>query len=204
MSRRKALLIPGPTNVPDAVRMAMDIPLEDHRAPDFPEFTLPLFRDLKNVFKTATGQVFLYPSSGTGAWEAAMTNTLSPGDRVLASRFGVFSGLWVDLCRRHGYDVDVIDVPWGEGAPAEIYAERLAGDRERKIKAVLVCHNETATGVTSDVAAIRRAIDAADHPALLYVDGVSSIASRSEERRVGKECRARGSQGREHKKTRWL
>jgi alanine-glyoxylate transaminase / serine-glyoxylate transaminase / serine-pyruvate transaminase len=177
MSRRKALLIPGPTNVPDAVRMAMDIPLEDHRAPDFPEFTLPLFRDLKNVFKTATGQVFLYPSSGTGAWEAAMTNTLSPGDRVLASRFGVFSGLWVDLCRRHGYDVDVIDVPWGEGAPAEIYAERLAGDRERKIKAVLVCHNETATGVTSDVAAIRRAIDAADHPALLYVDGVSSIAS---------------------------
>jgi alanine-glyoxylate transaminase/serine-glyoxylate transaminase/serine-pyruvate transaminase len=177
MSRRKALLIPGPTNVPDAVRMAMDIPLEDHRAPDFPEFTLPLFRDLKNVFKTATGQVFLYPSSGTGAWEAAMTNTLSPGDRVLASRFGVFSGLWIDLCRRHGYEVEIIDVPWGEGAPAEIYAERLAADRERKIKAVLVCHNETATGVTSDVAAIRRAIDAADHPALLYVDGVSSIAS---------------------------
>ena len=177
MSRRKALLIPGPTNVPDAVRMAMDIPLEDHRAPDFPEFTLPLFRDLKKVFKTAAGQVFLYPSSGTGAWEAAMTNTLSPGDRVLASRFGVFSGLWVDLCRRHGYEVDIIDVPWGEGAPAEIYAERLAADRERKIKAVLVCHNETATGVTSDVAAIRCAIDAADHPALLYVDGVSSIAS---------------------------
>jgi alanine-glyoxylate transaminase/serine-glyoxylate transaminase/serine-pyruvate transaminase len=177
MSRRKALLIPGPTNVPDAVRMAMDIPLEDHRAPDFPEFTLPLSRDLKRVFKTATGQVFLYPSSGTGAWEAAMTNTLSPGDRVLASRFGVFSGLWIDLCRRHGYEVDIIDAPWGEGAPAEIYAERLAADRERKIKAVLVCHNETATGVTSDVAAIRRAIDAADHPALLYVDGVSSIAS---------------------------
>ena len=177
MAPRKALLIPGPTNVPDAVRMAMDIPLEDHRAPDFPELTLPLFRDLKKVFKTATGQVFLYPSSGTGAWEAAMTNTLSPGDRVLAARFGVFSGLWIDLCRRHGYEVDIIDVPWGEGAPAEIYAERLAADRERKIKAVLVCHNETATGVTSDVAAIRRAIDAADHPALLYVDGVSSIAS---------------------------
>jgi alanine-glyoxylate transaminase/serine-glyoxylate transaminase/serine-pyruvate transaminase len=177
MARRKTLLIPGPTNVPDAVRMAMDIPLEDHRAPDFPDFTLPLFRDLKKVFKTATGQVFLYPSSGTGAWEAAMTNTLSPGDRVLASRFGVFSGLWIDLCRRHGYEVDIIDVPWGEGAPAEIYAERLAADRERKIKAVLVCHNETATGVTSDVAAIRRALDGADHPALLYADGVSSIAS---------------------------
>jgi alanine-glyoxylate transaminase/serine-glyoxylate transaminase/serine-pyruvate transaminase len=177
MSLRKALSIPGPTNVPDEVRMAMDLPLEDHRAPDFPDFTLPLFRDLKKVFKTSSGQVFLFPSSGTGAWEAAMTNTLSPGDRVLAARFGVFSGLWIDLCRRHGYEVDIIDVPWGEGAPAEIYAERLAADRERKIKAVLVCHNETATGVTSDVAAIRRAIDAADHPALLYVDGVSSIAS---------------------------
>ena len=125
MSRRKALLIPGPTNVPDAVRMAMDIPLEDHRAPDFPELTLPLFRDLKKVFKTATGQVFLYPSSGTGAWEAAMTNTLSPGDRVLASRFGVFSGLWVDLCRRHGYEVDIIDVPWGEGAPAVVVGDQL-------------------------------------------------------------------------------
>jgi alanine-glyoxylate transaminase/serine-glyoxylate transaminase/serine-pyruvate transaminase len=177
MSLRKALSIPGPTNVPDEVRMAMDLPLEDHRAPDFPDFTLPLFRDLKKVFKTASGQVFLFPSSGTGAWEAAMTNTLSPGDRVLASRFGVFSGQWIDLCRRHGYEVEIIDVPWGEGAPAEIYAERLADDRDRRIKAVLVCHNETATGVTSDVAAIRRAIDAADHPALLYADGVSSIAS---------------------------
>ena len=177
MSLRKALSIPGPTNVPDEVRMAMDLPLEDHRAPDFPDFTLPLFRDLKKVFKTASGQVFLFPSSGTGAWEAAMTNTLSPGDRVLASRFGVFSGQWIDLCRRHGYEVEIIDVSWGEGAPAEIYAERLADDRDRRIKAVLVCHNETATGVTSDVAAIRRAIDAAGHPALLYVDGVSSIAS---------------------------
>jgi alanine-glyoxylate transaminase / serine-glyoxylate transaminase / serine-pyruvate transaminase len=177
MSIRKALFIPGPTNVPDEVRLAMDIPLEDHRAPDFPEFTLPLFRDLKKVFKTSTGQVFIFPSSGTGAWEASMTNTLSPGDRVLASRFGVFSGLWIDLCKRHGYEVEVIDVPWGEGAPADVYAERLSADREHRIKAVLVCHNETATGVTSDIAAIRRAIDAAGHPALLYVDGVSSIAS---------------------------
>ena len=91
MAARNALFIPGPTNMPDEVRLAMDIPLEDQRAPDFPDFTLPLFRDLKRVFKTATGQVFVFPSSGTGAWEAAMTNTLSPGDRVLASRFGVLS-----------------------------------------------------------------------------------------------------------------
>ena len=177
MAARNALFIPGPTNMPDEVRLAMDIPLEDQRAPDFPDFTLPLFRDLKRVFKTATGQVFVFSSSGTGAWEAAMTNTLSPGDRVLASRFGVFSGLWIDLCRRHGYEVEIIDVPWGEGAPAEQYAERLAADVERRIKAVLVCHNETATGVVSDVAAVRRAINAVGHPALLYVDGVSSIAS---------------------------
>ncbi len=177
MSLRKALFIPGPTNVPDEVRLAMDIPLEDHRAPDFPDFTLPLFGDLKRVFKTVAGQVFIFPSSGTGAWEAAMTNTLSPGDRVLASRFGVFSGLWVDLCQRHGYEVEVIDAPWGEGVPVERYAERLAGDREHRIKAVLACHNETATGVTSDVAAVRRALDSTGHPALLYVDGVSSIAS---------------------------
>lgn len=177
MPARKSLFIPGPTNMPDEVRLAMDVPLEDQRAPDFPDFTLPLFGDLKKVFKTASGQVFVFPSSGTGAWEAAMTNTLSPGDRVLASRFGVFSGLWVDLCRRHGYEVDVLDVPWGEGVPVERYAERLAADTDHRIKAVLVCHNETSTGVASDVAAVRRAVDDAGHPALLYVDGVSSIAS---------------------------
>ena len=177
MHARNALFIPGPTNMPDAVRLAMDIPLEDQRAPDFPDFTLPLFRDLKKVFKTTTGQVFIYPSSGTGAWEAAITNTLSPGDTVLAARFGVFSHLWIDLCQRHGLQVDVLDVEWGEGARAERYAERLAADKERRIKAVLVCHNETATGVASDVAAIRRALDDAGHPALLFVDGVSSIAS---------------------------
>ncbi len=177
MPARKALFIPGPTNVPDEIRLAMDIPLEDQRAPDFPDFTLPLFRDLKKLFKTTTGQVFVFPSSGTGAWEAAMTNTLSPGDRVLASRFGVFSGLWVDLCQRHGYEVEALDVPWGEGVPVDRYAERLAADTDHRIKAVLVCHNETSTGVASDVAAVRKAMDDAGHPALLYVDGVSSIAS---------------------------
>ena len=177
MSARNALFIPGPSNMPDAIRQAMDIPLEDQRAPDFPQFTLGLFRDLKKVFKTAEGQVFLFPGSGTGGWEAALTNTLSPGDRVLAARFGQFSHLWVEMCRRLGLEVDVIEGEWGEGAPIEAYAERLAADKAHRIKAVLVCHNETATGVTSDVAALRRALDAAGHPALLYVDGVSSIAS---------------------------
>jgi len=155
----------------------MDIPLEDHRAPDFPSLTLGLFADLKRVFKTDRGQVFIFPGSGTGGWEAAVTNTLSPGDTVLASVFGQFSHLWVDLCQRHGLKVEAIEVEWGEGAPVEKYAARLAADKEHKIKAVLVCHNETATGVTSDVAGIRKAMDAANHPALLMVDGVSSIAS---------------------------
>jgi alanine-glyoxylate transaminase/serine-glyoxylate transaminase/serine-pyruvate transaminase len=176
MPGRNSLFIPGPTNMPDAIRVAMDIPLEDQRAPDFPQFTLALFRDLKKIFKTDSGQVFVFPSSGTGGWEASLTNTLSPGDRVLIARFGQFSHLWVDMCQRLGFEVDLIDTEWGEGAPVEIYAERLAADKAHKIKAVLVCHNETATGVTSDVAAIRRAMDAARHPALLYVDGVSSIA----------------------------
>jgi alanine-glyoxylate transaminase/serine-glyoxylate transaminase/serine-pyruvate transaminase len=176
MPGSNALFIPGPTNMPDAVRRAMDIALEDHRAPDFPAFTHGLFNDLKKVFRTRAGQVFLFPASGTGGWEAAIANTLSPGDRVLASRIGQFSHLWIDLCQRHGLNTEVLDVEWGEGAPVERYAERLAADRAHEIKAVLVCHNETATGVTSDVAAIRRAMDAVGHPALLMVDGVSSIA----------------------------
>ncbi|HUL09157.1 MAG TPA: aminotransferase class V-fold PLP-dependent enzyme [Candidatus Acidoferrum sp.] len=176
MAGRNALFIPGPTNMPDALRLAMDIPLEDQRAPDFPAFTLGLFQDLKKIFKTRTGQVFLFPASGTGGWEAAITNTLSPGDKVLAARIGQFSHLWIDLCQRHGLDTEVIDVEWGEGTPVERFAERLAADKSHEIKAVLVCHNETATGVTSDVAAVRKALDAAGHPALLYVDGVSSVA----------------------------
>ena len=177
MPARNALFIPGPTNIPEAIRRAMDVPQEDQRAPDFPKFTLGLFRDLKKVFKTTEGQVFLFPGSGTGGWEAALTNTLSPGDRVLAASFGQFSHLWIEMCRRLGLEVEAIEGEWGEGAPIESYAERLAADRDYRIKAVLVCHNETATGVTSDVAALRRALDAAGHPAMLYVDGVSSIAS---------------------------
>ena len=177
MPGRKFLAIPGPTNVPERVRQAMAIPMEDQRAPDLPAFTLPLFEDLKRVFKTRDGSVLIFPASGTGGWEAAIANTLSPGDRVLAVRFGVFSGLWIEMCRRYGLDVDVIDCEWGIGIPIETVAARLADDRAHTIKAVLACHNETATGVTSDIAGVRAALDAARHPALLFADGVSSIAS---------------------------
>lgn len=177
MSGFTGLFIPGPTNMPFQVRSAMDIPLEDQRAPDFPAFTLPLFRDLKKIFKTEKGQVFIFPSSGTGGWEASITNTLSPGDKVLIATFGQFSHLWADLAKRHGLVVDVIEREWGEGFPVEIAEQKLRADTGHEIKAVLVCHNETTTGVTSNVAGVRSALDAAGHPALLMVDGVSSIAS---------------------------
>lgn len=176
MSGFPGLFVPGPTNVPVAVQQAMAVPMENQRAPDFPEFTLPLFADLKKIFKTETGRILLFPSSGTGGWEAAVTNTLSRGDKVLIGVFGQFSYLWADLCARHGLDVEVIDLEWGEGARADRYAERLSADRDKAIKAVLVCHNETATGVASSVADIRKVMDDLDHPALLMVDGVSSIA----------------------------
>ena len=176
MSGFHGLFIPGPTNMPFAVHQAMDLPLEDHRAPDFPAFTLPLLTDVKRIFKTEAGQVFLFPASGTGGWEAAISNTLSPGDRVLIAVFGQFSHLWADLCRRHGLAVDVVECDWGEGVPLDDFARRFQDDRAHAIKAVLVCHNETATGVTSDIAGVRAALDAAGHPALLMVDGVSSIA----------------------------
>ena len=173
----KSLFVPGPTNVPESVRRAMDVPMEDHRAPDLPDFTLPLFEDCKKIFKTETGKVFLFPASGTGGWEAALTNTLSPGDKVLASRFGQFSHLWIDMCQRLGLDVQVVECEWGTGVPVEEFGKILAEDTSHEIKAVLATQNETATGVQSDVAALRRAMDAAAHPALLYVDGVSSIGS---------------------------
>lgn len=171
------LAVPGPTNMPFRIRQAMDVALEDHRAPDFPAFTKPLFEDLKKVFKTEKGRVFVYPCSGTGGWEAAITNTLNEGDTVLASIFGQFSLLWVDLCQRFGLKVDAIDVEWGQGVPLEQYREKLAADTGHEIKAVLVTHNETATGVTSDVAGVRKILDDLGHPALLFVDGVSSVGS---------------------------
>jgi len=177
MAGRNFLFVPGPTNVPDRVLRAMMVSQEDHRSSKFPELTLRCLSDLKKIFKTTTGTPILFPSSGTGCWEAALTNCLDPGARVLASRFGQFSRLWVDMCQRLGFAVDVLDVEWGEGAPVERYQAALEADKKHEIKAVLVCQNETATGVTTDVAAIRRAMNYAKHPALLFVDSVSALAS---------------------------
>ena len=173
----KGLFVPGPTNMPFQVRAAMDVPLEDHRAPDYPQFIKPLLADVKKIFQTETGHVIIFPGSGTGGWESAISNTLSPGDKVLASVFGQFSLLWVDLCQRFGLDVDAIDTEWGKGVPLDQYRAKLAADKQHEIKAVLVTHNETATGVTSDVAGVRRILDELKHPAMLFVDGVSSIGS---------------------------
>ena len=177
MPGRNFLFVPGPTNVPDRVQRAMMVAMEDHRSSKFPELSSSVLADLKKVFKTDAGQVFIFPSSGTGAWEAALTNTLSPGDKILASRFGQFSHLWIDMAQRLGYDVEVLEVEWGEGVPLERYEERLRADVRRQIKGVLACHNETATGVTSDISGLRRVLDGADHPALLFVDTVSSLGS---------------------------
>ncbi|MCB1757381.1 MAG: aminotransferase class V-fold PLP-dependent enzyme [Gammaproteobacteria bacterium] len=171
------VFIPGPTNIPDRLRNAMHLQSRDHRAPDFVETFAPVLRDCKRVFGTDSGEVILFPSSGTGGWEAAISNTLSPGDKVLIARYGMFSHRWIDLCQRHGLDVDIIECEWGSGAPAARFAEQLEADRQRQIKAVLVTHNETATGVLSDIGAVRKAMDACDHPALLLVDCVSSLAS---------------------------
>jgi alanine-glyoxylate transaminase/serine-glyoxylate transaminase/serine-pyruvate transaminase len=171
------LFIPGPTNVPDEVRRAMNIPMEDMRAPDFCDFVTPLLDDLKKAFRLKNGRVFIFPSSGTGAWESAISNTLARGDKVLMSRFGQFSLLWADMAERLGLDIDLIEVEWGKGVPVDEYAARLKADTDHQIKAVFVTHNETATGVTSDVKAVRAALNAAGHPALLFVDGVSAIGS---------------------------
>ncbi|MSR13046.1 MAG: aminotransferase class V-fold PLP-dependent enzyme [Gammaproteobacteria bacterium] len=175
MPGRNFLFIPGPTNMPERVRRAMDVPLEDHRRVDYPASVLPLFEDLKRVFGTTTGKVLIFSSSGTGGWEAALTNTLSPGDRVLQARIGQFSHLWAELCRRLGLDVQVVECEWGTGVPLEHYREILTADKQHAIKAVLATHNETATGVTSDIHGVRKILDDLKHPALLCVDGVSSI-----------------------------
>ncbi|MEM9222688.1 MAG: L-aspartate--glyoxylate aminotransferase BhcA [Pseudomonadota bacterium] len=176
-SGQNPVFIPGPTNIPDRLRHAMNMPTSDHRAPDFADLLSQLLDDLKSVFKTTDAEIITFPASGTGGWEAAVTNTLSPGDKVLVAQYGMFSQRWIDLCRQHGLVVDVIPCEWGAPAPAEKFEERLRADRGHAIKAVLVTHNETSTGVVSDIAAVRRSIDASGHPALLFVDCVSSLAS---------------------------
>jgi alanine-glyoxylate transaminase/serine-glyoxylate transaminase/serine-pyruvate transaminase len=177
MAGRNFVFVPGPTNVPDRILRSMMVPMEDHRSPKFPQLLKEIMPGLKKLFRTEHGTPFIFPSSGTGCWEAAIANTLSPGDKVLASAFGQFSYLWIDMCQRYGLNVQALDVEWGTGTPVELYAEILRKDTSHEIKAVLVCQNETATGVASDIAAVRKALDDAKHPALLFADCVSSLGS---------------------------
>ncbi len=177
MAGRNFLFVPGPTNVPDRVLRAMMVSMEDHRSPAFPALTRTILPGLKKIFRTERGTPFVFPSSGTGCWEAAIANTLSPGDKGLAARFGQFSHLWIAMCEKFGLDVQIVDADWGTGVPLEQYADILGKDTQHQIKAVLACHNETATGVTSDIGAVRKVLNDAKHPALLFVDAVSSLGS---------------------------
>lgn len=177
MRHQNPIFIPGPTNTPDVLKAAMSVSNFDHRAADFADDYIPLLNDLKKVFKTETGQVLLFSATGTGGWEGAISNTLCAGDKVLIACYGMFSQRWIDLCQRFGLDVEVVDCEWGTGAPVEEFARRLKADQQGEIKAVLVTHNETATAVKSDVHGVRKAIDDANHNALLMVDAVSSLAS---------------------------
>ncbi|MEZ5931322.1 MAG: aminotransferase class V-fold PLP-dependent enzyme [Alphaproteobacteria bacterium] len=175
-SGRHFLQIPGPTNVPDRILRAMDHPTIDHRGPTFARLAGEVLEGLKPVFGTA-GPVVIYPASGTGAWEAALVNTLSPGDRVLMTETGQFSTLWVELARRLGLEVQLLQGNWRRGADPEAIEAALAEDGAGQIKAVAVVHNETSTGVTSRIPEIRQAIDRAGHGALFMVDTISSLAS---------------------------
>ena len=177
MSLQNPVFIPGPTNMPESLRRACDMPTVDHRSDLFKDILHPARDGVRRVLKSAKAEVFIFPSTGTGGWETAITNTLSPGDTVLAARNGMFSQKWIDMCQRHGLTVEIVETTWGEGIPADRFEEILTADTAHKIKAVLATHNETATGVTSDIAAVRAAMTAAKHPALFFVDGVSSIGS---------------------------
>jgi len=173
---RHFLQIPGPTNVPDRVLRAMDNPTMDHRSVEFGKLGQEVLANLRHVFQTQ-GPVVIYPASGTGAWEAALTNTLSPGDTVLMCRTGWFATLWHEMAQRLGINAIFIDTDWRRGADVPAIEAKLAEDKARTIKAVCVVHNETSTGCTSRIDEVRAAIDRAGHPALLMVDTISSLAS---------------------------
>jgi alanine-glyoxylate transaminase/serine-glyoxylate transaminase/serine-pyruvate transaminase len=184
---RHFLQIPGPSPVPDRILRAMSLPTIDHRGPEFSELGLQVLAGIRQIFKTRH-PVVIYPASGTGAWEAALVNTLSAGDAVLMVETGHFASLWKKMAERLGLEPEFIALPgtdaqtglpnsWRRGVQADLIERRLRNDREHRIKAVCVVHNETSTGVTSDIAAVRRAIDAAGHPALLMVDTISGLAS---------------------------
>ena len=181
------LQIPGPSPVPDRILRALSLPTIDHRGPEFGALGLKLTQGIKRIFKTQH-PVMIYPSSGTGAWEAALVNLFSPGDHIVMYETGQFAALWARLAGRLGLSTEILewkgsdaDLPeapgWRHGVQAALIQERLAADKEHRIKAVCVVHNETSTGVTSDIAAVRKAIDAAKHPALLVVDSISGLAS---------------------------
>jgi alanine-glyoxylate transaminase/serine-glyoxylate transaminase/serine-pyruvate transaminase len=173
---RHFLQIPGPTNVPDRILRAMAMPVIDHRGPEFAELGREIITQMKRVFQTEA-TVVLYPSSGTGAWEAALSNTLSPGDTVLMFETGHFATLWRQMASRLGLDIDFVTGDWRHGVDPAAVEEKLAADREHRVKAVCVVHNETSTGVASRIPEIRAAIDRARHPALFMVDTISSLAS---------------------------
>jgi len=175
-SGRHFLQIPGPTNVPDRILRAIERPTIDHRGPEFGALGREILAGLKEIFRTA-GPVVIYPASGTGAWEAALVNTLSPGDRVLMFETGQFATLWRRLAERLGLEVEFVAGDWRRGVDPEAVEAKLSEDRDHAVKAVCVVHNETSTGVTSRVAEVRAAIDRAKHPALFFVDTISSLAS---------------------------
>ena len=173
---RHFLQIPGPSTVPDRVLRAMDRPVIDHRGPEFQLLGQSVLEGCKAVFQT-TSHVVIYPSSGTGAWEAAIVNTLSPGDKVLMVETGHFATLWKNMASKLGLDIQFLPGDWRHGVDAAAVEAILAEDRARLIKAVMVVHNETSTGVTSNIPAVRKALDSAHHQALLMVDTISSLAS---------------------------
>ena len=173
---RHFLQIPGPTNVPDRVLRAIDFPTMDHRSPGFAELGKTVLAGMKRVFKTS-GEVVIYPASGTGAWEAALVNTLSPGDQVLMYETGHFATLWQKMALKLGLQPEFLPGDWRTGADPAAIEKRLRADAAGRIKAVCVVHNETSTGVTSRIGEVRKALDAAKHPALLMVDTISSLAS---------------------------
>jgi len=174
---RHFLQIPGPSNVPDRVLRAIDRPTIDHRGPEFAQLGKDVLAGMKKIFKTTKGHVVIFPASGTGAWEAALVNTLSPGDAVLMYESGQFASLWQSLAQRLNIKPEFISGDWRRGADAAAIEARLIADKSHTIKAVCVVHNETSTGATSRIAEVRKAMDRAKHPALLMVDTISSLAS---------------------------
>jgi len=177
MPGRHFLQIPGPTNVPERILGAMHRPVPDHRGPELPALLSEIVAGLRKIFQTTRGEIVLFPTSGTGGLEASIVNTLNAGDLVLAFNIGQFSHAYTETARSFGMQVDEVELPWGQGVPADLVHDRLIRDTAHNYKAVLVVHNETSTGVTSDVRAVREAINAVHHPALLLVDTVSSLAS---------------------------